>query len=65
MGCKFDITDISQAESNTLYFTSRHHELDGQFRKKRSGIFDWSLIALENNETANVREMRKVNENQK
>lgn len=42
-----------------------HQDSAGQARKARTGFFDSSLISALYNETANVREIRKINENQK
>lgn len=46
-------------------FVSAFHKCDGTSRRTSIGFCDSSLIAAARSDTANVRKMRKVNENQK
>lgn len=60
-----DNATVSLAISSENRWASRHHECGGIVRKAYNGFFDSSWTFDAYNETASVRKMRKLNENQK
>lgn len=60
-----DNATTSLVTSSEKRLTSKHHESFGTARNALNGPFDSSLIEAEYSETANVRAIRNINENQK